>query len=255
MIKYITIWCSLFIFSTNIFAQDFTSDYTFLYNLEYKRKDNSFGIEQFYLLINSKEAKSSFLSYPIYKLNKLKKRDLNSLMENQTEFSEVVVSHKNNFNVYEDIIDYKYSYYEPNIIEWKILKERKKIGKYNCKLAKCSAYGRSWSVWYTSDVALNYGPYKFNGLPGLIVALNDDENKFHFTLQDFGKHSIKFNLPNKKDYKLINKSNYYKNRFKILTADNGSIIFENTQERKKWFAGIYKFRRNHPMLDIEFPQE
>jgi len=255
MKNYFIVLCYMLTFLTNTYAQSFTSDYGCLYNLDYKRNNNSIGEEQFILEINSKDGKSVFLSYPTYKLSKAKNKDLSTLMANQSEFSEVIIFDKNIYQVFEEIVDYKYYYKEPGKIKWEISKERKKIGKYNCKLAKCYAYGRKWNAWFTSEVALNYGPYKFGGLPGLIVALNDDENRFSFTIQDLKKRPSKLILPTEKEYKLLSKNNFYKNRFKILTSDDGSVIFENTQEKKKWFDGIFKIRRNHPLLDIEFPQE
>lgn len=236
-------------------AQNFISDYSCLYNLEYKRKDNSKGEEQFILEINSKEEKSVFLSYPTYKLSKAKNKDVSTLMANQTEFSEIVVSDRNIYKVFEEIVDYKYFYTDTNKIKWEILKERKKIGEYNCKLATCSAYGRRWYAWFTTEIALNYGPYKFGGLPGLIVALNDDENRFSFIIQDVKKRPSKLILPDEKKFKLLTKNNFCKNRFKILTSDDGSVIFDSALERKKWFDGILKMRRNHPLIDVEFSQE
>jgi GLPGLI family protein len=254
MKKYFTIFCTL-MYLANVNAQNFTSDYGCLYNLDYKRKDNSKGEEQFILEINSKDGKSVFLSYPTYKLSKAKNKDFNTLMANQTEFSEVVVCDKNTYQVFEEIVDYKYHYTEPNTIKWEISKDRKKIGKYKCKLAICYAYGRKWNAWFTSEIALNYGPYKFGGLPGLIVALNDDENRFSFILQDIGKRPLKLTLPVKKEYKIATKNNFYKIRFKIKTDGEGSPIFEDAKDKKEWFAGIFKVERNHPFLDIEFPKE
>lgn len=61
------------------------------------------------------------------------------------------------------------------VIDWKIEKETKKIGSFNCKKATANFRGRSYIVWFTTEIPLPYGPWKLNGLPGLIVEAYDKE--------------------------------------------------------------------------------
>lgn len=56
---------------------------------------------------------------------------------------------------------------------------------YECQLAQCDFAGRHYSAWFTAELPLPYGPYKFGGLPGLIVRLQDDEGQFVWTLTGF----------------------------------------------------------------------
>lgn len=42
--------------------------------------------------------------------------------------------------------------------------------------------GRHWEAWFDASLPIHIGPYYFNGLPGLIVKLNDSENNFSFEL-------------------------------------------------------------------------
>jgi GLPGLI family protein len=60
---------------------------------------------------------------------------------------------------------------------WKILNETKKIGKLTCKKAITSFRGRTYTAWYTPEIAVPYGPWKLNGLPGLILEAYDT-NKY-----------------------------------------------------------------------------
>lgn len=41
--------------------------------------------------------------------------------------------------------------------------------------------GRNWTAWYTEDIPIQFGSYKFNGLPGLILEIYDDKEHYHFT--------------------------------------------------------------------------
>lgn len=62
-------------------------------------------------------------------------------------------------------------------INWKIEKETKKIGKFLCNKATATFRGRQYTVWYTPEIPLPYGPWKLQGLPGLILEAYDS-NKF-----------------------------------------------------------------------------
>lgn len=57
-------------------------------------------------------------------------------------------------------------------IQWEITDETQRIGSYECK--KANLKGSSGiSVWFTTEVAIDAGPYIFHGLPGLIVQVKD----------------------------------------------------------------------------------
>ncbi len=51
---------------------------------------------------------------------------------------------------------------------------------YNVRKAVADYMGRSWTVWYTEEVPLPYGPWLFYGLPGLIIMATDSEELFIF---------------------------------------------------------------------------
>lgn len=72
---------------------------------------------------------------------------------------------------------------EPFEIQWKITKERKKIANYHCWVAKSEFRGRSYTAWFTTDVPLIFGPWKFQGLPGLIVQIIDDSQEISISLE------------------------------------------------------------------------
>lgn len=45
--------------------------------------------------------------------------------------------------------------------KWEITKETKKIMDYTCQKAVLTYSGRTWEAWFTTDVALQNGPYVF----------------------------------------------------------------------------------------------
>lgn len=67
-------------------------------------------------------------------------------------------------------------------IQWKLSNETKTSGIYKLQKATADFGGRKWIGWFTKDINLNEGPYKFRGLPGMIFELYDDNNQFKFAL-------------------------------------------------------------------------
>lgn len=63
-------------------------------------------------------------------------------------------------------------------IDWKILPEKLKIGDFETQKAETEMFGRKWTAWFTTEIPIQDGPYKFHGLPGLIVKI-EDETKSH----------------------------------------------------------------------------
>lgn len=60
--------------------------------------------------------------------------------------------------------------------------EEKLIGKVLCKKATARFRGRNYIAWYSVAIPIPFGPYKFHGLPGLIVSIRDESNTFSWIL-------------------------------------------------------------------------
>ena len=66
------------------------------------------------------------------------------------------------------------------IISWELLNETKNINSFNCQKARGNFRGRTYTVWFTNDIPVNLGPWKLNGLPGLILEATDSLNQFQY---------------------------------------------------------------------------
>ncbi|HIB8182275.1 TPA: GLPGLI family protein [Elizabethkingia anophelis] len=67
-------------------------------------------------------------------------------------------------------------------IKWKITEERKNNKGYKLQKATGDFGGRKWTAWFTNDIPIPEGPYKFSGLPGLIMEVYDSKNHYHYEL-------------------------------------------------------------------------
>lgn len=66
-------------------------------------------------------------------------------------------------------------YTEPlPVIDWELEEGERTILGYACRRARCTFRGRNYEAWYAPEIAVSAGPWKFGGLPGLILAIKDD---------------------------------------------------------------------------------
>jgi len=93
---------------------------------------------------------------------------------------------------------YEYEELQPEL-KWQLHNESKKILDYSCKKATVKYRGREFVAWYTTEVPINNGPYVFEGLPGLILELEDSQNKYHFTAVGIDKKPMDIYLRNDKE--------------------------------------------------------
>lgn len=64
-------------------------------------------------------------------------------------------------------------------IDWKLESETKTFGGLTCHKATGFFRGKHYTAWYTDDIPLPYGPWKLQGLPGLILEAYDDEKEMY----------------------------------------------------------------------------
>lgn len=65
---------------------------------------------------------------------------------------------------------------------WKLTDEKKQINQLKVQKATSRWGGRNWTAWFCEELPFQEGPYKFRGLPGLIVELYDDKGNYRFEL-------------------------------------------------------------------------
>ncbi|OYQ38267.1 hypothetical protein CHU92_05815 [Flavobacterium cyanobacteriorum] len=84
---------------------------------------------------------------------------------------------KANTVVYKDHIRFKFFTIRDLFsgFNWELHNETKDILGYTCQKATCRFRGRDYTVYYTTSIPVSDGPWKFSGLPGLILELSTDD--------------------------------------------------------------------------------
>lgn len=68
-------------------------------------------------------------------------------------------------------------------IDWVIVEDSTKtILDYQCVMATTDYHGRKWTVWFTPEIPLTDGPWKFCGLPGLVMEASEPSVQHCFTV-------------------------------------------------------------------------
>ena len=69
-----------------------------------------------------------------------------------------------------------------NAFDWELTSETSEMNGFKVQKATTEYGGRTWVAWFTPDIPYNDGPYKFNGLPGLILETRDTRDHYVFEL-------------------------------------------------------------------------
>lgn len=207
---------------------------------------------------------SSYESYNHYKYQKTgrKKAQEGNLMEwlqtgiSATEYMcsfyyQIYKFYRNNSIIYtERIFGLDYFKYEENndIFTWEMGQDTDTILGFICQNAFCNYGGRRWEAWFTSDINFSDGPYKFCGLPGLILKICDTKEHYKFevlsidipyknTLVEY--HDRDFISTTKKDF------------FKVYDDNNKNmtnIVLENSGDASvAQRASQYVASKNNPL--------
>jgi len=155
----------IFLVQISVFSQG----YNIQYDVTYRPKSSSDSLvtEKYVLTVNSEQRKS------LFRFQSAAHNDFNSNI--YKDFS------ANIFSKYESIL-YKFYRTEYQFSpEWKLLDDVKVILGYSCKKASILFGGREWVAWYSPEIPFQDGPYKFSGLPGLILEASLTDRDYIFT--------------------------------------------------------------------------
>ncbi|MDW8297210.1 MAG: GLPGLI family protein [Raineya sp.] len=86
---------------------------------------------------------------------------------------------------------YQRSYYVADSLfpmKWILGKEKKKILGFPCKSATTTFRGRTYKAFYTEKIPLSDGPWKFGGLPGLILEIASQDGVYKWTAIEYSQN-------------------------------------------------------------------
>ena len=107
------------------------------------------------------------------------------------------------------------------VFKWALKDTVKSIEGYNCQMAETEYAGRVWTVWFTPEISVDCGFWKFSGLPGLILEASDKSGDYSFMVSSIEntKEPISFYKTgrkeiSRKDFRALEKDVYaHPNRY------------------------------------------
>lgn len=91
---------------------------------------------------------------------------------------------------------------------------------YHCMLATTQFRGRTYTAWFALDIPINDGPWKFHGLPGLILKVEDSKGIFTFNaigLEWVNKQEVKYNFEIEEEVTNKQLKDYINNRRRTIS--------------------------------------
>lgn len=123
-------------------------------------------------------------------------------------------------------------------MKWELTNDTKFVLNQKCNAAITHFRGRKYIVYYTINLPYSNGPWKFGGLPGLILEVKSDDNLYQFVAVKITKNYIpSFKPMNIINYKFISWDDFVA-KF-IITVDNTvKMIRTNTDSASKGYVKI-----------------
>ncbi|GGG51417.1 GLPGLI family protein [Epilithonimonas arachidiradicis] len=156
---------------------------------EYKFIPDSTNVEDVkteMMFLDTTKDGSKYYSYTVFNSDSLMKADLERQLKATGSINVKSDMRKGNvrYSVTKTYPDYKinlhrrlsmdaYNISDERKINWKISSEKEKVGEWNAQKAEADFAGRHWTAWFSTEIPIQDGPYKFHGLPGLIVKIED----------------------------------------------------------------------------------
>ncbi|SFG78896.1 GLPGLI family protein [Pedobacter insulae] len=116
----------------------------------------------------------------------------------------------------------------PPIIDWKLSKDTLSFSGLTCQKATANFEGKNWTVWYAQSVPFPGGPWKLNGLPGLIIEAYDTNKDIYFKFAGMENAKIGDHVRDRDVTKQPGASpSTYNSIDQAIGRDVGNAYFEN----------------------------
>lgn len=223
------------LFSVSSFSQNLS----FIYQVKYKAMSaENNAVRPIEMILDIKDGLSIFRDSEDKKADSLSKFNKNRMTPMGVEHQFYVKKNLSNNEVNKIIYYLNINYALPidEELKWKILSDQKMIGKYQSQKAELQYGGRKWVAWFTIELPFSDGPYIFNGLPGLIISIEDLKQDYVFNLIEVKKLGQFFDVKEKlisidwKQYETLAKSHYNdpyninSSRYVKLTDPAGKVM-------------------------------
>lgn len=242
--KHFFILCASLGLSLSLSAQQnntFPTDYECLY--EYKVTNSKSITDTYTTILQIGRDCSCFMDYTAFQSDSvnatpqasdedIKKYQMQE-MKNSSFFDQTVLQNhpQGEMSVYSVIPPDYYMYKEKLCpIQWSLSNETDTVCGYVCQKATGEYGGRKWVVWYAPEIPTTYGPWKFCGLPGLVMRAYDTENIHRFEAITFRKGTLPIAVPDIPHIVTVERDKFVKSKNKYEEDPMKNIPLESISD-------------------------
>jgi len=189
----------LFLFcALNLFSQS----KRFVYKYEFIPDSNNPKVTKEYMFLDLNQEKSQFYSYKNYNVDstalEYSRKGLFYMPPNQEYLNFRIEKDFNTgkIDMISKISSVVYRISDDHVYNWTITNNKDNILGHPVVSAEINFGGRHWTAWFAPDIPFQDGPYKFHGLPGLILKIEDDSKSHRFvavqikTLENYEQYPL-----------------------------------------------------------------
>lgn len=161
----------------------FSQGHRFIYELHFKSDSTKNKFDSIKVILDVGKENTKFYDMEFLRIDSIRKNTLENWTMNSP--SQQLTKRKKGSSINQNYRDNLFDYFlieSKDEMKWKIFPEIKKGGEYNLQKATTDFGGRHWIAWFCTEIPINEGPYKFQGLPGLIFEISDFGNNYSYKL-------------------------------------------------------------------------
>lgn len=157
----------------------------FYYEVKFKKDSLSENYEKDYFVLDISKNERKFYNYEFFENDSLSKASKSGdyIYSYPKLDLRLVHTKDSEFNNYFSKAPLYYVLKSKDPLKWKISNDKKNIDRFLVQKATTEFGGRTWEAWFTTEIPFPYGPYKFYGLPGLILEISDTKSSYIFSLR------------------------------------------------------------------------
>ncbi|MDQ1095070.1 MULTISPECIES: GLPGLI family protein [Chryseobacterium] len=221
----------------------FSQSYKIFYEMQWKNKSESTNHHELCSLITNEKGNSYFQSYENFRRDSTHTSMVNEYFANKAKglrigdgitnakFRSLIIKNisQNTITVEERFFTSIFSIAYPSCKQhWKLIDDKTSIILgYKAYMASTEFGGRKWIAWYTKEIPISDGPYKFYGLPGLILKITDSDGAYTFEIKGIHKENNDLEKRNFTYDQPMNISPKQWDSFWKKYIKQPSVIFEN----------------------------
>lgn len=97
------------------------------------------------------------------------------------------------------------------MLDWELTEDTTTIHGLHSQKAICTYGGRKWIAWFSPEIPYSDGPYKLNGLPGLILKALDSEDHYIFEVVSIEQPKKKIMIDmTEKDFVDVSRKDFFR---------------------------------------------